>query len=332
MSVFREHRIGVSVVIPSHNTRELTERCVVSVLAQEAEVEVVVVDDASQDRTPDFIAARFPEVRIVRQAERSGFARTVNRGLAIARGEVLVALNSDTELTPGALRGLLARFAQNSQLGVAGGSLVYPDGRPQWSGGRAPSLLWLFGLSSGLAQLVSRSLRGSRPRLIGSSVGRRRVDWVTGAALAMRRAVLEQVGPFATQYRFYAQDLDFCLRAGAAGWQVEIVPEFLVVHHHGATIGKGHGAVGPQDPTLLWEDLVHWARLHHGDRMARRAASVIRLGGRLRLAGRSLRALGLRGDSRLAWRRDSLAFRRALEASSRESNATTSTREPDVKL
>ena len=318
---------SLSIVIPSRDTVRLTLACLDSIPPNgDPRVEVIVVDDASADGTPEAIEERYPAVRVLRQTVAQGFGASANRGLKMARGAVLLALNSDTELAPGSLSALVDRFAASERLGVAGGRLSYPDGTPQWSGGRTPGLLWLFGVASGLPALAAHlpGWRRIRPAAgTGRSTG---VEWVTGAALAIRREVWEAVGPFDASYRFYGQDLDLCFRARAAGWEVEVVPGFRVVHHHGATLAP-RGRRGPfHDPVLLWSDLVHWARRHRGESWARWAARSLRLGGRLRLWGRGLWALALPAGSRAAWRRDTLAYRQAIRAVSRRS-AT----EPDAQ-
>ena len=311
------HRPRLSVVIPSHDTRGLTLQCLESIRAQGEMVEVLVVDDASADGTAEAVSERHPEARVVRQSQRQGFTRSVNRGLAEAAGEILIALNSDTEVLPGSLAAVVARFDADARVGVVGARLHFPDGRPQWSGGAEPSLTWLFALASGLPGLLARLPSWRRLRRPAGTGRQPSVDWVTGAALAMRRRVWETVGPFDEEYRFYAQDLDLCLRARSRGWQVEIVPAFRVLHHHGATIGRGTAAVARQNPALLWADLVLWATSHRGRSWGRRAALALRLGGRLRLFGRRLREVSLPAESRAAWRRDTLAYRQALTAVSR---------------
>ena len=107
---------------------------------------------------------------------------------------------------------------------------------------------------------------------------------MTGAAMAFRRPVWETVGPLDEGFRFYAQDLDFCLRARRAGFAVEVRPEVRVLHHHGATIGRSPGARGRQHPELLRDDLLRWARKHHGPAWAARAEIALRAGDRLRRA------------------------------------------------
>jgi GT2 family glycosyltransferase len=303
------------VVVPTHDTRELTTACLESVIrsGSGAEgIEIVLVDDASRDGTAEAVAARWPAVVLLRHAEAAGFTRSANDGLARARGEVLLLLNSDTEVDPGGFEALRAAFDRDTKLGVVGAALRYPDGSPQWSGGRAPSLLWLFALASGLPGLLARLpfYRRLRPLSAGEPAA---LDWVTGAAMAIRRAAWEAAGPLDESFRFYGQDLDLCLRLRRAGWGVEIAPAFRVVHHHGATIGSRAGASRRQHPELLWTDLLRWAR-KHDETWARRAAAALRWGARLRLAGRGLAAPFVSAAQKSAWRAETASFRRALAA------------------
>src|SRR4051812_40991420 len=242
----------LSIVIPTHDTRELTLRCLDSLQASPLPGrEVVLVDDASRDGTAEAVAARHPEVVVLRNEEPARFTRSANRGLARASGEVLLLLNSDTEVEPGGLARLVEVFAREPELGIAGALLHYPDGSPQWSGGREPSLAWFFALTSGLPRLLQRLPIYRRLKPLAPP-GPARVDWVTGAAMAIRRRAWEAAGPLDEGFRFYAQDLDFCLRAGRAGWVVAVRPELPVLHHHGATIGRDPGASRHQQHELLW--------------------------------------------------------------------------------
>jgi N-acetylglucosaminyl-diphospho-decaprenol L-rhamnosyltransferase len=305
----------ISVVIPTHNTRELTLRCLETVADSEG-VEVVVVDDASRDGTAEAISRSWPQVRILRHEQAAGFTRSANDGLRQASGEILLLLNSDTEVEPGGFAALREAFARDLRLGVAGGALRYPDGSPQWSGGHVPSLLWLFALSSGLPTLLARLpfYRRAKPLAPPPSAAPVPLDWVTGAAMAIRREAWDEAGPLDEGFRFYAQDLDLCLRLRRAGWKVEILPAFRVLHHHGATIGKEAGARGHQHPELLWTDLLRWARKSQSPGWARKASLALRWGGVLRLAGRALATPFLPAGRRPQWRAETAAFRRAVAA------------------
>jgi GT2 family glycosyltransferase len=303
----------LSVVIPTHDTRELTLRCLDSLRASPVPgLEVILVDDASGDGTAEAVAERHPEVVVVRNEEPVRFTRAANRGLARAGGEILLLLNSDTEVEAGGLERLLEVFAGEPELGIAGALLHYPDGSPQWSGGREPSPLWFFALTSGLPRLLEKLplYRRARPLDADRPVA---VDWVTGAAMAFRRAVWEAAGPLDEGFRFYAQDLDFCRRAARAGWRIEVRPELRVLHHHGATIGRDPGARRRQQPELLWGDLLRWARKHQGPARAARAEAALRAGVRLRRAGHRLAGPFVTAGERAEWREEDEAARRVFQ-------------------
>ncbi len=141
----------LSVVVPTHDTRELTLRCLGALeRAMAAGVEVVLVDDGSQDGTAGAVCDRFPAVRALRHEVARGFTASANDGLGDAHGDVLLLLNSDTEIVDDALPRLVEAFASDPQLGVASPRLLNPDRSPQWSGGATPTLAWLFLLASGL--------------------------------------------------------------------------------------------------------------------------------------------------------------------------------------
>jgi hypothetical protein len=294
-------------------------RAVASVLAQPegAGAELLVVDDGSADGTAEAVAAAAPAARVLRSATASGFTAAANRGMAAVRGDPILLLNSDAELEGGALAALAAAFAAEPRLGIAGARLFYPTGAPQWSAGRAPSLLWLFGLASGLPALLHRWTGGRPGRGHGARDERDEaieVDWVSGAALALRRSVWEACGPLDEGFRFYAQDLDFCLRARSRGFLVRVLPGFAVRHHHGATIGRHSGAAARAQPELLWTDLLRWAGKARGAAWQRRAARALSAGAALRLAGRLLARPFVPAPRREPWREETAAFRAARRA------------------
>ncbi len=327
----------LSVVIPSRNTRSLTLACLASLAAAargrtaRAAMEVVLVDDAGTDGTAEAVAERYPAARVLRLASQGGFTRAANHGLAAARGDVLLLLNSDTEVDEESLAGLPAHFAAEPRLGIAGGNLRYADGTPQWSGGAEPGAVWLFALASGLPALAAslplyRRLKpasgtagAATGDASGAGGGTRRIGWVTGAAMAIRRAAWEQVGPLDERFRFYGQDLDLCLRARDAGWEVMVLADLRVVHHHGATIGSEGGShQGPQGGAqhleLLWTDLVRWAAKRGGAAAARRAAGALRAGGTLRRLGRGLAMPLVPAARRAGYRAETARLAAALAA------------------
>jgi N-acetylglucosaminyl-diphospho-decaprenol L-rhamnosyltransferase len=322
----------LSIVVPTRDTRELTLACLAAVRRAAGAAgagesggggwavgpppQVILVDDASGDGTAEAARLRHPDLVVLQTPAPVGFTRAANLGLAAAAGDVVLLLNSDTEIAPGALAALAAAFAAEPRLGAAGAALAYPDGSPQWSGGAAPTLPWLFGLASGLPALLGRLPSYRRLRPPGAAPAK--VEWVTGAALALRRAALAEVGPLDERFRFYAQDLDLCLRLTAAGWRVALLPGVRVMHHHGATIGRAGAAsgaaAGAQHPELLWTDLLRWADKHRGPAWAARARRALAAGASLRLAGRRLATPFVPTSRREPFRRTTSAYARARRA------------------
>jgi hypothetical protein len=316
------------VVIPVHNRADLAAQCLAALARWTTPLEVIVIDDGSTDpgvellRRVDLAHHAFHgfqtlhTFRWLSHPEPRGFSAAVNRGLACATGDPLLLLNSDAEVTEGGDHAIRAAFAAAEEaraggtpaatgaLGAVAARLLYPDGRPQWSGGAFPSLPWLFALASGLgrgARLRLPHRRGATPSGFAGGA----VDWAPGAALAIARSAWETVGPFDESYRHYAQDLDYCQRLAAAGRSVRVLSDWVVVHHLGGSVGELAAPAGPQANAaagsgydgqrldLLWLDLLHWARRHRGARWANRARRALLVGGRLR----QLR-LASRGDRR----------------------------------
>jgi len=303
----------VSVVIPTRDTRELTLRCLGTLRRpRAAALEVVVVDDGSTDATAAEIRARFPEVRLLVHERPRGYTHAANAGAAVTSGDPLVMLNSDTELGAGALDVVVAAFDDDPDLGIAGGRLSYPDGRPQWSGGTAPTRLWMFVQASGLAAALA-SVPGYRRLRPASGTGGDAVDWVTGAAMAIRRRVWRDHGPFDPRFELYCQDLDLCLAAGGDGWRVAVLDGFDVVHHHGATVAADPASADRFHPARMWADLVRLAAKRYGPETAGKAAAALRAGARCRLLGRRLRRAAGAAGGNPAWDADTDAFAAGLE-------------------
>jgi GT2 family glycosyltransferase len=233
--------------------------------------------------------------------------------MAEARGDILLLLNSDTEVDPATVPLLMAAFDRDPRLGAAGAELRNADGTCQWSAGAAPTRAWLLGLASGIPALLGAWPLYRRLRPTGGAE-RSGVQWVSGAAMAVRREAWAEVGPFDESYGFYAQDLDLCLRLGDAGWGVRVVPGWIVTHLGGATIGAREGAAGGRHPGLLWTDLLLWGEKRHGAAWAKSAARVMRVGAALRLGGRALLAPLVRRSRRAAFAAETEAHRRALAA------------------
>jgi GT2 family glycosyltransferase len=297
----------LSVIVPTRDTRDLTLACLESIVASDGADawEIVLVDDGSTDGTSEAVRRIHPRAIVVARLDSGGFTAAANDGLRAASGEILLLLNSDTEVSAGAIARLRNAFELDPLLGVAGAQLVHSDGAPQWSAGGRPSPAWLFGVASGLPRALGRVPGYRRWKPVGRRSGP--VDWVSGAAMAIRRAAWEEAGPLDERFRFYCQDLEYCGRLRAAGWRVAVVEGAIVRHRGGATIGK-------RALPLLWSDLVRWSALTKGPSGAKAAALALSLGARLRLAARALRSPWVPKAIRPAFREETRGYREALSA------------------
>jgi GT2 family glycosyltransferase len=269
----------LSVVIPTFNTAAMTHACCRAVLDSSIEsLELIVADDGSTDGTAELLAREVPAVRVERLEANRGFAVAANRGISAASGRIILLLNSDAIVEIDALASMLAEFSASPRLGVAGAQLVGLDGSPQWSGGATPTLAWIAGVVSGA---------GGARRLAGRRRPRAEPEWVSGAAMAFRREVWAAAGPLDERYLFYCQDIDFCFRARAAGWEVRLLPHFRVQHEPGGTIAPGSAL--HHDPRLLWPDLLEWGTAHYGRRWGLMARVVLPAVAWIRIGGRMLR-------------------------------------------
>lgn len=301
-------------MIPTRDTRELTLRCLAALwLCQPQPDEVIVVDDGSRDETVQSVVRKYPRHIVVRLPRSEGFAGAANHGLARASGDLLLLLNSDTEIERSALAAVRQAFGDDPKLGIAGAALKHSDGSRQWSGGKIPTTLWCFALASGLPALIAKWPLWRRLRSPSGSNGGS-VEWVAGTAMVMRRQVWDSLGPFDTGFNFYCQDIDLCYAAARRGWGVEIIDGFRVLHHHGGSIHRQTGAVGSLHPELMWTDLCRFADKRFGNAQARRTAGALKLGGAVRLLGRRLATPLVPAERREAWDDATSAYARAVHA------------------
>jgi GT2 family glycosyltransferase len=224
---------AISVIVVTFNGRDVVRACLSTVGAALAPRggEVIVVDNGSQDGTPEMIAAEFPAVQLLATGQNLGFAAGNNRGLRLARGGVIVFLNPDTEPAPGSLARLADALDADDTLGIVGPRLTNGDGSLQPSVRGFPNfaaslvvLLKLHRIAGWLPPVARYDAAGfdyDRPA---------DVEQLMGACLALPRRVVERLGGFDERFWMWFEEVDLCLRARQAGWRVRYLPDVTVLH------------------------------------------------------------------------------------------------------
>jgi GT2 family glycosyltransferase len=223
----------VTAVVVSYNTREQLRRCLASLRAHAAvSCEVVVVDNASADGSADAVENEFPEARLIRNRENVGFSRANNQALPEVRAAYVLILNSDAELTPGALPALAALLAARPRLGAVGPRTLSADGTVQVSFGPA-----LTPLAEWRQRRLVRGVKRRDPAALKQATARAATEhepeWISGSCLLARKEALDSVGGFDESFFLYEEDVDLCLRLRRAGWSILFTPAAEVVHHLG---------------------------------------------------------------------------------------------------
>ena len=258
-------RVTASVIIPVFNKAEFTFQCLRSLVRELdfADAEVIVIDNASTDETPELLAHFGGLVRVIGNGENRGFVDACNQGAGLARGRYLVFLNNDTVVMPGWLEALVETAERDGRVGAVGSLFLYPDGRVQeagavvWSNGEAFHYGW------------GKSPEDRRFQFA------REVDYCSGASLLIRRELFERLGGFDRRYApAYYEDTDLCMGVRSLGRTVVYQPASRLYHFEGATAGtdthtgyRRFQLINREKFYDKWRDVL--AREHHREDHAR---------------------------------------------------------------
>jgi GT2 family glycosyltransferase len=226
---------GIDAVVVSFNTRDLLRACLASLRA-EGPAATVVVDNASPDGSAAMVRAEFPEARLIANAANPGYGAAANQGIAACGAPAVLLLNADTAVEPGSLAALRRELDAHPRAAVVGPRLLDPDGALQISCYPFLTPFNLLVLGTWLNRLarVTPGLR-RRFRPVWTPGPACAVDWVKGAAMAIRREAFAAVGGFDPSFFMYSEEIDLCYRLRAAGWEVRFTPEARVIHVEGAS-------------------------------------------------------------------------------------------------
>ena len=210
--------INMSIIIVNHNTREILKNCLNSIISNTKDInyEIIVIDNNSQDGSPEFIKKTFSEVRLIKNKENSGFGKANNLGASVTKGEYLFFLNSDTIIKDNSLNKLFFCAKKNKELGMIAPELLLKNGEKQEGA---------YGAEPTLSTLVFGKLTNSK-----------RIDWLSGAALLIRKSLFEKIQGFDENFFMYFEDVDLSLRVRKLGYGLAICDEAKIVHLVGRSI------------------------------------------------------------------------------------------------
>jgi N-acetylglucosaminyl-diphospho-decaprenol L-rhamnosyltransferase len=249
----------LSIIIVNWNTEEFLAKCLLSIknYPPSCKYEIWVVDNASTDKSCDFVRNEFPEISLIENKENLGFARANNQVVPLITGRYVLLLNPDTIVKPFALDRLMTFLDTHPETGAVGARLLNPDGTLQESCYPFPTLLreiWrLFHLDHFLAYGIYDMSKWDRkvPR---------KVDVIKGACLMVHQEIVNTIGLFDNDYFMYSEEVDFCYRLKKAGWLLNWVPEAEVIHFEGQSTQQASEKMFLQ----LYKGKLLFFQKHHG--------------------------------------------------------------------
>jgi N-acetylglucosaminyl-diphospho-decaprenol L-rhamnosyltransferase len=295
-------QVGIGVAIVSYNTAPLLRRCLESVVA-DTRGPVLVLDNKSTDGSGELVRREYPSVLLRIEQDNRGYGAGANIAIRELGTQHVLLLNADTQLTQGAVQALRTYLDEHPAVALAGPRLVTAAGTYEPSAHRFPTPLALLLQESGVRRfpgLARRKEWDARP-----------VDWILGAALAIRREAFESVGGFDEGYFLYQEEVDLCFRLREAGWETHYAPVGTVLHVGGASTS--------QRAAETFEQFIRSTRRFARLRLSRSSAAGVRV-----VLAAVLTARLTRDVARLAWafergrrerlRRRIAAWRRGLAA------------------
>ncbi len=257
-----DSEVVLTIQIVNWNAREPLRQALRSIFTAPPPFpyEVIVLDNDSRDGSVQMVEKEFPQVRLLVSEQNLGFSKGHNLCARHARGKYLFILNPDTVVQAGALEKLVAFAEAHPEVGILGPRILNPDGSLQYSCRRFPNPVAALFRNTPLGKLFPNNPY-TRDYLMTdwdhSSV--REVDWVSGAALFIRKQVYEQLGGFDEQFFMYCEDMDLCYRAWQAGCKVVYYPEAVIYH----AIGRSTDLVANKMIRTFHQSMYRYYKKHY---------------------------------------------------------------------
>lgn len=226
----------ISIIIINYNTFSLTCKCIESIIryTQGVNYEIILVDNASTECDADKFLELFPQITLIKSAENVGFAKGNNLGLAVAKGEYILLLNSDIELIENSIKVCLKKIQENREIAVVSPLLIYPDGKIQHTANKFHDLTYEIIETFRLHRLFGNQ------KLLGFHFSHNEeilVDWVWAAFFLIRKETIEKMPQkkLPDEFFMYFEDVQWCYLIKKLGYKILFTPTTRAIHRVSAS-------------------------------------------------------------------------------------------------
>lgn len=248
--------MDLTIIILNYKQKGLIKYCLKNLLSLNIPLkyEIIVVDNASNDGCGEMIKDEFMSVKLIKADKNRGYAAGNNLGIKKAQGKYILILNPDITILSDAIVKLYEFMEEHTQAGICGPKILNPDGSIQYTCSRFPDWRLPFYRRT----FLSKSKKGKKWNdyylmMDWNHQENRKVDWLFGACLMVRKSAIDDVGLLDERYFLYMEDLDWCRRFWEKGWEVWYIADFDVIHYHQRLSA---------DVNILWSLFSKTARVH----------------------------------------------------------------------
>jgi GT2 family glycosyltransferase len=259
--------LDLSIIIVNYNVKEFIQNLLHSIVKATTGIkyEVIIIDNASNDGSVEFIREKFPEVKLIVNSINRGFSRANNQGLSVAEGEYLLLLNPDTLLREDTLDKMIAFFKSTPEAGLAGCKILNPDGTLQLACRRSFPGPWTsFCKVTGLSSFFPNNRIFARYNLTYLDENQTyEVDAVSGSFMMLKKEIYKKIGGLDEQFFMYGEDLDLCYRIQKAGYKVFYVHSTQIIHYKGESTKRS----GIDETKIFYEAMNLFVKKHFSSSM-----------------------------------------------------------------
>jgi|WetSurSiteA1Bulk_404760.scaffolds.fasta_scaffold04619_3 GT2 family glycosyltransferase len=224
-------------MIISFNTKELLRNCINSIYASTKNIdyEIIVIDNASNDGSPQMIETEFRDIKLIKNRDNLGFAKANNQAIAVAQGKYLLLLNSDTIIQKGSIERLVDFLSAHPKVAAVGPKVLNMDGSLQSKGFPLSPIRGKILHSLSINKLPEKLKKKMFGKYFWSADEFAQVLWISGCCMLVKHAVVKEIGGLCEEFLFYCEDTEWCYRAGKAKYEIWYVPTAVITHIGGGS-------------------------------------------------------------------------------------------------